>query len=343
MKIRFLLALLFATTYAFAQETAKHIHVSKPGTLPSELTLEEAQKITKLTLTGTINAIDFKHLRDDFSELEELDLKNVSIKFYAGKQGPYTDRFYVYPNNCIPAYAFSFPDSTFNREVKLKEVILSNKIKNIEDCAFKDLSSLAVVRLTKRTPPNLLKEAISPKNTAVFVPLGTSDTYRSKKNWSRFALLEGDPVTVHVQVGQMSSLERELQQLNVHPKEIHFLTIAGKLEAEDFELIRDYMPNLVNVDLTETTALEIPEYTFTQKKYLLKIALPKGLVSIKQRAFSGCIRLSGTLVLPSTLSGIEFGAFMGCESLEELLVTGQPLLTLGEQALEGTSIKIRNK
>ena len=83
--------------------------------------------------------------------------------------------------------------------------------------------------------------------------------------------------------------------------------------------------------MTNSNATTIPEYTFTQKKFLLKVLLPKGLKSIGQRAFSGCTRLSGTLMLPPTLTAIEFGAFIGCDNLSRVVATGNNLTTLGDK------------
>ena len=54
-----LTANLFAAT---AQEVKKTYFVSKPGTLISMMTEEEANQVTHLTLTGKINAVDlFRH------------------------------------------------------------------------------------------------------------------------------------------------------------------------------------------------------------------------------------------------------------------------------------------
>jgi hypothetical protein len=70
------------------------------------MTEDEANSITHLTLTGKINAEDFKHLRDEFQNLEVLDISNAEIKMYTGKGGTYPDKIYVYMPNFIPAYAF---------------------------------------------------------------------------------------------------------------------------------------------------------------------------------------------------------------------------------------------
>ncbi|WP_373803380.1 leucine-rich repeat protein, partial [Bacteroides heparinolyticus] len=112
----------------------------------------------------------------------------------------------------------------------------------------------------------------------------------------------------------------------------------GKLDEADFILIRNYMPNLVSIDLTRSNATVIPDYTFTQKKYLLSILLPHALKSIGQRAFSGCGRLCGTIELPPTVTAIEYGAFMGCNNLRYVLATGNKISTLGDNLFgEGKS------
>ena len=339
MKIKkvFTIIMLAACTYVAAQNTGtpagnKTFFVSKAGTLVSMLTEDEANSITHLTLTGKLNAIDFKHLRDEFKNLQVLDISNASISTYAGKGGTVPDRFSIYPPQRVPASAFCRQpsDSTFTGKSTLQKVILSEKIKNIEDAAFKGCENLKICQVRKKTAPNLLPEALADSITAIFVPLGSSDSYRAKKHWDTFAVIEGEPVEAFVQVGLMGSLASELVEAGLQPKDVNFLTVEGKLDAADFILIRDYMPNLVAIDLSNCNATAIPEYTFTQKKYLLCIQLPKGLKSIGQRAFSGCGRLCGTLVLPAGVTAIEYGAFMGCDNLRHVVATGNKITTLGD-------------
>lgn len=322
---------LALTLNASAQKSKKY-HVAKPGTLVELMTETEANEITQLTLSGKLNAIDFRHLRDEFKNLQLLDISNASISTYAGKNGTYPDRFYIYPANCIPAYAFckQGKDSTFIGKETLTRIILSDKTKNIEDAAFKGCRNLKICQIRKRTAPNLLPQALADSVTAIFVPLGCSDAYRSKPKWETFAFIEGEPLSVSLQIGKMGSLASELLRAGKQPKDVNFLTVEGKMDEADFTLIRDYMPNLVSIDLTRSDATTIPDYTFTQKKYLLNVQLPQGLKSIGQRAFSGCGRLCGTLVLPAGVTAIEYGAFMGCDNLRHVLVTGDKITTLGD-------------
>lgn len=133
-----------------------------------------------------------------------------------------------------------------------------------------------------------------------------------------------------LQVGMMGTLEDAILKAGLQPRDINFLTVEGKLDAADFKLIRNYMPNLVSVDISRTNATVIPDFTFTQKKYLLRIQLPNQLKSIGQRAFSGCGRLCGTVELPASVTAIEFGAFMGCDNLRYVRCLGNRITTLGD-------------
>lgn len=331
-KIVISLILTFQLSGLCAQ-VSKTFFVSKPGTLISMMTQEEANSITDLTLTGKINAEDFKHLRDEFTSLKSLDLSNVDIRMYTGKNGTYPgDKFHIYMLNYIPAYAFTtLTNGQFQGKPSLECIVLSEKIKTIDDNAFRGCDRLRVVQIRKKTPPAQAENALADSTAAIFIPLGSTDEYRRKKNWEHFSLIEGEPLSATLQVGLMSSLEEELSKAGIQPKAINFLTIEGKLDAADFKLIRDYMPNLVTVDLSRTNATTIPEFTFAQKKYMLSIELPHQLKVIGQRVFSNCGRLSGTLRLPATVTAIEFGAFMGCDNLRQVVATGNKITTVGDQ------------
>lgn len=312
----------------------------------SQITAEEASKVTNLTIVGKINAIDFKNLRDGFPSLEVLDISNADIKLYTGKYGTHADKFYVYPPNCIPAYAFCNMESGIPRgKQTLKTIILSEKIMNIEDAAFLDCENLRVCRINKKTAPNLLDNALADTITAIFIPLGSRDEYRLKKRWENFALIEGEPVEVKLQVSMQGSLKAEIQAAGLQPKSINFLTVEGKLDDDDLKLITDYMPNLVSVDMSKTTVTALPDFAFAQKKYLLRIKLPDGLKVIGQRVFSGCGRLSGTLVLPPRIASLGYGAFMGCENLKQVVVTGSGLTAIGDNLFGDSNGRLyyRNK
>ncbi|HIZ33641.1 MAG TPA: leucine-rich repeat domain-containing protein [Candidatus Bacteroides merdigallinarum] len=330
-KLLMLAIALLATLPVFSQKTKK-IYVPKAGTMVEMLTEEEANQITHLRLQGKLNAVDFRHLRDEFKQLRSLDISQASISLYAGKGGT-QEGFHIYPANTLPAYAFCKERDEFAYIGKetLRRIILPAGLREIGKAAFKGCSQLGICQIRDTHAPRLASEALADSLTAIFVPEGSSNTYRSREEWNNFALMEGEPTGAKVQISRMGSLASELVQKGKQPKDINFLTVEGKLDEADFSLIRDYMPNLVYIHMENCNAKVIPAYTFTQKKFLLKVVLPKELKSIGQRAFSGCTRLCGTLVLPPTLTAIEFGAFIGCDNLHQVVATGNQITTLGDK------------
>lgn len=344
MKRKYLLVIgltLIANLFGVSAQVYKALYVEKAGTMNSQITEEEANAVTNLTVVGKINAIDFKSLRDGFPNLAVLDISNVDVKFYSGKNGTHSDKFYMYPMNSIPAYAFCrLENGIAHGKLSLRKVILSEKTIHIEDGAFEGCSNLRICKINRKKAPNLFENALSDTVTAIFIPFGTKDEYRLKKRWENFAFIESEPIEAKLQIGIQGSLKNEIQAAGLQPANIHFLTIEGKLDVNDFKLITDNMPNLVSIDIENTTTTALPDFVFAQKKYMLRIKLPQGLKTIGQRAFSGCGRLSGALILPPNVTSIEYGAFLGCDNLHEVIVTGNQLTTIGEN-LFGNVSKIK--
>lgn len=326
----YILSIIFTCIGSVQAQVAKTFFVPKAGTLVELMTIEEANAITHLTLTGKINAIDFRHLRDEFKSLQSLDISNAEISIFAGKNGT-VDRMTAYTPNCIPAYAFcKLENGEFKGKSSLQQVIISEKIRTIEEAAFKGCTNLKVLKINKKTAPNLKKEAVADSLTVIFVPIGCASAYRNAKNWTTYGIVEGEPTMADITIPSGGSLSDELTKHSLRPKDIHFLSVKGKMNESDFRLLRDYMLNLVSVDLSQCTSTVIPDYTFTQKRYLLSISLPEGLTTIGQRAFSGCSRLSGTIILPPTVTTLGFGAFMGCDKLHTVIATGRQVISVGE-------------
>ena len=72
--------------------------------------------------------------------------------------------------------------------------------------AFKGEESARSMQLRKKTHPNLIS-TLADSITAIFVPLGSSDSYRGKKHWDTFAVIEGEPVEVSVQIGLIKPVQ----------------------------------------------------------------------------------------------------------------------------------------
>lgn len=306
-----LLFLFMLTGSGLKAQLPKQIYVKEAGTLKTQLTENEIHDLTELTLTGNINAKDFKLMRDELINLKTLDLSAASIRMYIGKEGTFPDAIYVYPKDCIPAYAFKGNPT-------LEKIILSPYTRNLEDCSFQDCSNLRILQIKKQKAPNLLPHALDSITTAIFIPLGSKDEYRSKEKWAGFNFVEGEPVEISAQISQPGTLENEIQKSGNRPEEIKILTLSGELNEEDFKFIQNRMINLVSIDITKCASRTIPAFAFSQKKHLMWVKFPQQLETIGDRAFSGCVWLSGEILLPSTIQEIGYGAFLGCDRLSKI-------------------------
>lgn len=109
-------------------QVSKTVYVTTAGRLSAAFTATEKTTVTNLTITGTIDARDFKFMRDSLAHLNILDISNISITAYSGTGGTSTTLNDTYSAKSIPVYAFSNSD--------LRSIALGNGIEKIGEGAF---------------------------------------------------------------------------------------------------------------------------------------------------------------------------------------------------------------
>lgn len=120
----------------------KTINVITPGSLSNLLTHTEKLSITKLKVTGNIDARDFRCMRDELPLLNDLDLFQTTVKAYNGTGGTYyLVETYPYLDNEIPIQCFVRVNMTSGIDIRRSEslltrLILPNTITYIADSAF---------------------------------------------------------------------------------------------------------------------------------------------------------------------------------------------------------------
>lgn len=152
----------------FTYNTATNITVNSiAGGLSTAITAAggNLSTITSLTITGTIDARDFKVMRDNMPLLATLDFSAVNIATYTGTAGTGAASSIVYPANEIPQWAFCYsavsgksslttpivlPASVtsvglraFSSCTGLKGITFGNALTNISDEAFSNCISLS--------------------------------------------------------------------------------------------------------------------------------------------------------------------------------------------------------
>jgi hypothetical protein len=79
MKKHLVFAFIFALVIMpLTGQTHKTLEIVTPGTLSEALTPGEKSEITHLTVTGTIDSMDFVSMKDELPQLSILDLSGAS-------------------------------------------------------------------------------------------------------------------------------------------------------------------------------------------------------------------------------------------------------------------------
>ena len=102
-----------------------------PGNLAS---LIDDTSITSLTVTGQMDARDFKFIADELDELTTVDLSGATIVSYSNHAKPLFNNEVDYPENCIPPMAF------FGK--KITQITLAPNITGIGMAAFAGCKNL---------------------------------------------------------------------------------------------------------------------------------------------------------------------------------------------------------
>jgi len=199
-----LLCLNLLISISYAQKPTI-IQVNNPGTLGSCIKEKQKRKITHLTVTGTIDARDFRMMKDSLPLLSVLNISNVTItQFGTG---------IVDLDNAIPEFAFcnkknnkgkvsltsiilptsitKISESAFEGCEGLTSIVIPASVTFIDDFAFAHCSNLESITIQSYVPFEirfssfLLTTKQCPKRT-VHVPLGSKSAYEIKANWKEF-------------------------------------------------------------------------------------------------------------------------------------------------------------
>lgn len=221
------LILLFAVLANVASaQLEKTITNLIAGTLSTVLSSTEKPTITKLTLSGTMDSLDFLCLQYEMVKLADLDLAAVriidsdpisntaeKIPNYAFTttegDGKRTLKTIILPktltaigdcafDHCPSLKTIVVPNAvttlgvcTFNRCDSLTAVTLGESVQFIGECCFYGCSTLRTVRVLSRTPALVNQNSFDmAPMVRMYVPVGTLETYKSDSFWKLFNLYE---------------------------------------------------------------------------------------------------------------------------------------------------------
>ena len=289
-------------------------------------------KVTNLKITGEINYIDFKFMKEQMSSLVALNLKEVKITKYDNEE-----------EDAIPDYALI--------GTKLNYLVLPDRLKGIGSRAFSDckylVGSLVIPEGVEYIGNSAFNECSSIDGT-----LNLPSTLKVIGPWAfrqcssltgELSLPEGLEKIDDLAFYECKGFYGELHLPN-SLKEIGsmaFFCCAGltgsltippgmtKISQEAF-----YQCGFNgNLNLPDGIT-NIDKAAFWNCRFKGELVLPKNLKSIGARAFYVC-GFSGTLHLPSTLLSIGEGAFCGNGLLTGTLVIPERITSLKEETFAG--------
>jgi hypothetical protein len=323
-------------------QVSKTVNITAGG-LASALTASEKSTITNLTITGTIDARDFKTMRDNMDILKVIDIEAVSIVAYHGAEGT-ESTVENYLANSIPNYAY-FYQSTRQGKTSLTSFVLPTSVTSIEHCAFSGCSNLGSVSI----PPlvtyiggssfSACSNLISINIPSLVVRIEGYAFYQCENLMS---VIIPSSVT-SIGEGAFSDCS-SLTSVTIPPsvKSIDAWTFINCKNLTSVTI----PPSVTSIgkgafsECSSLTSLIIPssvksieDFTFADCLSLKSVNIPQLVTSIGNSAFYGCRSLN-SINIPSTVTSIGSSAFSGCESLKSLTIP-QSAIFIGSYAFSG--------
>lgn len=218
-----------------------------------------------LSLTGNIDARDFKTIRDKMPFLVDVDLKNVSILKYVGTQGTSDNVTDTYNENTIPVNAFRKAFGTIN---SLQQIVFPNNLKTIDSYAF-----MFCDELRKITIPNPVEVVNNDAFRHCFA-LTSIELSSSVKSF------KGIPFDVQYLF---------FEEINVDPANLNYSSSEGILFNKNKTNLLLYPCQKLGKNYAiPNTVKTIVDGVFSNNKYLKTILIPPSVENIANFAFINC-------------------------------------------------------
>ncbi len=331
------------------------IETSAYGQLSSVIT---DTSVDSLVIIGYLNTSDFSFIKNSMPNLKYLDMSLATVFENALPssclQNKRSLEEVILPEGLRTINSYAFENCT-----SLKEINLPEGLTNIYDYAFRNCSSLTgelllpstlqsigyyafegtgytVCRSKAVTPPSVNSGGLG-NISLVYVPRGSAQAYRNNSYWNRMTIIDGDSMTeVSVTLTEAGTLGAEILKQAESVAVVNKLTIAGPLNIDDWNLIRNSMSSLVSIDLSACTVTSIPHSQFSDKYSLFEIVLPNDLKIIEYDAFLRCTKLT-EIIIPESVTTIRDNAFNGCTLLGKINIPAS-LQSLGQAAFNGCTV-----
>ena len=281
------------------------------------------------------------------------------IKYTSGSPILYLKGSPLHSQVNIPEGATKIGAYSFYGQHGVSTIIVPSTVTTIEPYAFND-ESISEVYINAKTVINLIDVNSFNSNTSIFIVDDVVTDYKQNVMWSALKdqIYPKGFLTVTVTLTAMTTSPALLPALNALEEvngeyritALTNLKIKGTMNGWDILMIRNKMPNLRSLDLSEVTILDndggmeyyqgyhttantISAMSFYNLKNLRKVVLPQNITSIGYNAFYGCSNLNEVLDMPESCTTIDNSAFASSGLIS--IIIGEGVRSIGSNAFEG--------
>ncbi len=301
--------------------------VSTPGNLKETISNAgfDGSSLKELTVTGNINATDFRFMRDEMLELEVLDLSGATIVTYSGTNGTAGTSSISYPENEIPQYAFHSPITNKGKECLITLTFPEN-ITSIGVSSFAGCTGLKNELILPSTLLEIRSDAFSGCNKLsgdLNIPINVK-TIRN----GAFVECTGFSSNLNLPESLLEIGESAFARCSGFTGTLKLPANLKTLVGGAFMGCTGFSALILSPQLTS-----IEESTFYECTGLSgTLTIPSGIINIKSQSFQNCKKLSSIVFdSNSSLKTIEAYAFAYCTSLTgALILPSSGIEVLGE-------------
>lgn len=298
--------------------------------------------VKNLAINDTINACDFKFLRDDMQILEFLDLSNSVIDSYCGYEGTAGLSEYYYQANTIPQYAFYSAEKAKGKTT-LKKIIFPKNIKSIGNYAFTNCGLSEVIEFPESLRDTIGRSAFAYCENLTSVKFASTacievSAFQGCKNLSGDIILPNSVITIKswafancgkVNAVSIPSTLNEIEQaafngcggnFTVNSENQTYSAKDGVLYSVDGSILIQCPANKEGTFEVPKDVVSVGPYAFANCVKLTNVVLPEGLMFVEDNAFGGCKGLTGNFFLPSSLFYLGLNVFEECDKIQGFIV-----------------------
>ena len=303
MKKFFLFILSLCFTVMLNAQVSRTVNITTAGTLSSSSIAGELAIVTNLTITGTIDARDFKTMRDNMPVLAAIDISGVTVATYTGTGGTLTSNT-TYPANEVPTYAFTSKTS-------LTSVVFPSSLTSIGNWAFYQCSSLTSVTI----PSSVTSIGTYAFNYCTHLTSVNFSAPSSLTSIGDGAFNQCQALTSVTFPSSVTSIGTSVFYACAQLTSVSFSAPSSLTTLGDYAFY--YCTGLTSVNFSATSSLtSIGDYAFQNCTSLTSVDIPSSVTSIGVYCFYVCTKLTSVNISATTpLTSIEDGVFRGCTGL----------------------------